>query len=98
MKPLLADLVCVITGGGQGLGAAIGREMASEGAIVVLLDFTADGLAETAAGNRAAGGQVDAPRLDLTDDDRYAAVVAAITHAAREAGTLSPVRKTARPW
>jgi len=75
---LLPDLVCVITGGGQGLGAAIGRAMAGEGAHVVLLDIRAEGLAETAAGIRAAGGRVDTHPRDLTDDARYAEVVAAI--------------------
>ncbi len=75
---LLADHVCVITGGGQGLGAAIGREMAAEGASVVLLDIKADGLAETSAAIRAAGGRVDTHHLDLTDDVRYGEVVAAI--------------------
>lgn len=78
---LLADLVCVITGGGQGLGAAIGREMASEGAHVVLLDIKAEGLAETAASIRAAGGRVDTHHIDLTDDLRYTEVVAAIVAA-----------------
>jgi NAD(P)-dependent dehydrogenase (short-subunit alcohol dehydrogenase family) len=75
---LLADLVCVITGGGQGLGAAISREMAAEGAYVVLLDIKAEGLEETAAVIRATGGLADTYRIDLTDDSRYAEVVAAI--------------------
>ncbi len=75
---LLAHLVCLITGGGQGLGAAIAQEMAAEGAHVVLLDIKADTLAQTAAGIIAAGGKADTHCLDLTDDDRYAGVVAAI--------------------
>jgi len=81
LMALLADLVCVITGGGQGLGAAIGLEMAAEGARVVLLDIKAEGLAETAARVRASGGLVDTHALDLTDDARYAQVVAAIIQA-----------------
>ena len=75
---LLSDLVCVITGGGQGLGAAIGREMAAEGAQVVLLDMKADALAETAESIRALGGRVSTHHIDLTDDARFAEVVTAI--------------------
>ena len=75
---MLADLVCVITGGGQGLGAAVAREMAAEGAHVVLLDINSDMLEQTAAGIRAAGRRVSTHHIDLTDDERYAEVVAVI--------------------
>ena len=50
--------------------------MAAEGAHVVLLERNADTVAAVAAEIKAAGGTAHPVRLDVTDYDRYAAVVA----------------------
>ena len=68
----------MITGAGQGLGAAIARELAAEGGKVVLLDRNPDTLAATEAAIAAAGGQAMSFQLDLADYDRFADVVAAV--------------------
>ena len=77
-KQLVANQICVITGAGQGLGAAVARELAAEGAQVILLDRNPDTLAATEAVIRAAGGQAVSHQLDLTDDARFADVVASV--------------------
>ncbi|MCE5198562.1 MAG: sorbitol-6-phosphate dehydrogenase [Armatimonadota bacterium] len=72
----------IITGGGQGLGEAIVRRLASEGANVVIADINLDAcskLAETVA----AEYDVKAipVKADVTNDDDVAAMVKACTDA-----------------
>jgi NAD(P)-dependent dehydrogenase (short-subunit alcohol dehydrogenase family) len=45
----LADQTIVVTGAAQGLGAAIARHLAGQGARMVLMDYNAEGLAQTQA-------------------------------------------------
>jgi NAD(P)-dependent dehydrogenase (short-subunit alcohol dehydrogenase family) len=77
---LLDGKVCLVTGAGQGLGRSISLEMAAEGAIVVLLERNADTLAAVAAEIVAAGGQALPQVLDVTDYDRYAAIVEVVAN------------------
>lgn len=72
---LLKDRVALVTGAGQGLGAAVAREFAAEGASVALLEINPQTLAQVEAEIRAQGGRVLAFPLDLTDYATYAEVV-----------------------
>lgn len=49
----------VVTGGAQGIGRAVARGFAAEGAGVVILDNEADVLEATAGAIRASGAQVE---------------------------------------
>ncbi|MEV5965889.1 SDR family NAD(P)-dependent oxidoreductase [Kribbella sp. NPDC051952] len=68
--------VALITAGAQGIGAAVARRLADEGASVVVTDLQEDKVAEVAAG---IGAQALGVRLDVTNrDDVDAAVAAAV--------------------
>jgi 3-oxoacyl-[acyl-carrier protein] reductase len=72
---LLDGQVALVTGAGQGLGAAIAREFAHEGASVALLELNADMLEQVRAELVGKGAEVRAYPLDITDYDAYGKVV-----------------------
>lgn len=73
---VLKGRTALITGAGQGLGRAIAREYAAEGAAVVLIDRNAETLAEAKHELLAASASVLSYALDITDYAAYGAVVA----------------------
>ena len=75
----------VVTGGAQGIGAAIGARLASEGLEVTLLDLNREAVEGRAAELTAAGGKVRGIACDVADRDR---VAAAISEAAESMGGL----------
>lgn len=80
------DGLCVaITGGASGIGLAIGKAMAENGATVWLLDHNASRLAQAAAELAAAGHPVRTQVVDATDID---AMRAAIDSVVEGSGTL----------
>lgn len=72
---LLDGQVAIVTGAGQGLGAAIAREFAHEGASVALLELNAEALEQVRAEIAATGADVKAYQLDITDYDAYGKAV-----------------------
>ncbi|MCK2035672.1 SDR family oxidoreductase [Microbacterium sp. SSW1-49] len=80
MKHLhLAGSTTVITGAASGMGAAIARLLATEGAHLALLDHNAAALAEVAV--ELTGTTVTTHVVDLRDDDAVFATAAEITAA-----------------
>ncbi|MFD7714279.1 SDR family NAD(P)-dependent oxidoreductase [Streptomyces sp. NPDC059814] len=75
----------LITGAGQGIGAATARRLADEGARVLVTDLDPDRAARVAAQIVAAGGVAEALGCDVTD---RAAVEAAVAHAVAVFGAL----------
>ena len=66
---ILSGRVAVITGASRGIGAAIARRFAAEGAHVVLVARTSGGLEEVDDAVRKLGGSATLVPLDLTDFD-----------------------------
>jgi NAD(P)-dependent dehydrogenase (short-subunit alcohol dehydrogenase family) len=67
MMQELRGKVALVTGGAQGLGAAICRTLGAAGAVVVAADLQEGRAAETVRAVQAAGGDGMAVRLDVTD-------------------------------
>lgn len=61
------DKVVIITGSGQGLGAAYARDFAKEGAKVVLVDVNSDSMNNVLSEIKAAGGKAIACKTDISD-------------------------------
>ncbi|NLX15620.1 MAG: 2-hydroxycyclohexanecarboxyl-CoA dehydrogenase [Ramlibacter sp.] len=57
----------IVTGGGGGIGSATCRRLAAEGAKVAVFDMNLDAAEKVAQEIRAAGGQAQAFRCDITD-------------------------------
>jgi NAD(P)-dependent dehydrogenase (short-subunit alcohol dehydrogenase family) len=71
----LRGTVALVTGGAQGLGAAICRVLGAAGAVVVAADLQEERAAETVRSIHADGGEGMALRLDVTDATQAAEAV-----------------------
>tara|TARA_R110002126_G_scaffold67646_12_gene171257 strand:- start:1684 stop:2487 length:804 start_codon:yes stop_codon:yes gene_type:complete len=80
-KTRLAGKTVLITGGAQGMGAAIGEYFAAQGAKVCLADVNLDGCEEVAERINAAGGEAISVVLDVTKRDQMTAAVQATVDA-----------------
>jgi NAD(P)-dependent dehydrogenase (short-subunit alcohol dehydrogenase family) len=85
---LLSGRIALVTGAGQGNGAAIAAGLAAEGARVVATDLDAAGAERTAAAIRQTGGEAWAFGLDVTDPDACAAVAAEVAGAVGQVSIL----------
>jgi 2-hydroxycyclohexanecarboxyl-CoA dehydrogenase len=75
----------IVTGGGGGIGAALCRRFADEGAAVAVLDRAASAATAVADGIAAGGGRSLAVESDITE---RASVDAAVEHVAAELGPI----------
>src|SRR5689334_11700790 len=71
----LADKIVLVTGGGSGLGAAIGRALAAAGAHVIAADIQTGPLASLVAEVRDLGGRIEAAGLDVRDAEAGQALI-----------------------
>lgn len=73
----------VVTGAASGIGRELARQLAAQGAMLVITDINADGLKAVADELEAKGGSVWAPVVDMTD---FAAVDAFAEKVVSQAG------------
>ncbi|SHK05783.1 NAD(P)-dependent dehydrogenase, short-chain alcohol dehydrogenase family [Bradyrhizobium lablabi] len=109
--PLLQNHIAVVTGAGSGIGRAIARGYAREGARLVVLDINAEAAAETAREIRDANGRAESFALDVTrrDDcvamakqvaDKVGSVSILVNNAgiARRNGMLGAAEAVTKDW
>jgi NAD(P)-dependent dehydrogenase (short-subunit alcohol dehydrogenase family) len=77
----LAGRRAVVTGGSKGIGLAVARELAAEGAAVALCARNAEEVDAAAAGLRASGATVHAQVADVTDAAQVEQFIAASAEA-----------------
>jgi NAD(P)-dependent dehydrogenase (short-subunit alcohol dehydrogenase family) len=73
----LAEKVAIVTGGARGIGGAVARGFAREGALVMIADLRAELAEQTAAEIVADGGQAAATAVDVSSNDDLDRLVAA---------------------
>ncbi|MBI4986948.1 MAG: SDR family NAD(P)-dependent oxidoreductase, partial [Rhodocyclales bacterium] len=74
----LKDRVAFVTGAGQGIGAAIARAYAKEGAKVAVVDMNLDAAKAMAAEIAAAGGEAMGVACDVSQREQVEAAVAEV--------------------
>jgi 2-hydroxycyclohexanecarboxyl-CoA dehydrogenase len=65
----LKDRSVLVTGGANGIGAAISRRLAEEGCIVAILDLDATAGEKVVADIKAGGGRASIHAVDISDYD-----------------------------
>ncbi|WP_286343396.1 3-oxoacyl-ACP reductase FabG [Frondihabitans sucicola] len=75
--------IAIVTGGGRGIGAAVGRKLSADGLAVALLDLNEEDATATAAEITAAGGRAIGLKVDVADEE---AVEAAVEDVASQLG------------
>ena len=73
----VAGKFALVTGAAQGLGEAISRRLADEGAHVLVTDINAEGAAQVAESINATGGSAQSLYHDVTATDDWTAAIAA---------------------
>ena len=81
----LKDKVALITGGGSGIGAAVARRFAQEGAKIAIGDVDVEGAEKVASEIKDAGGEALICKADVRKRDEVEAMV---DHVLREYGRL----------
>ena len=101
----LKDRTVLVTGGANGIGAAIARRLAEEGCAVGILDMDAAAGEKVAGEIEAAGGRASFHAVDITDYDAVSRAVETFEAASgpvaflvnNAGGIAPPVSSTPRP-
>ena len=66
----LTEKIAIVTGGAVGIGGAIARRLAADGAKVLIADITAEKAAENVAGIQGSGGTASAYEVDISQAEQ----------------------------
>jgi len=93
----LSGRVCVVTGGGGGIGRAVALSLARAGASVAAIDLDERGLDMTAAELRALGAEPFTARCDTASAESVTAAAAAVERSLGPCGVLVNTAAVLRP-
>src|ERR1700726_1677615 len=98
-KLLLKDRVAIVTGGGRGIGRAIAKKFAAEGASIVVTARSQEEIDEVSAEIQAVGGKASSVVADVSREEDCHKIVNGARKAfgrihilVNNAGVLGPVR------
>ncbi len=89
----LEGKVAIVTGGGGGIGGAVCRRFAAEGAGVAVFDVNSEAAGQVAEAITSAGGKALAVAADITD---LAAVKAGVEETSESSGRVEHPRQQCR--
>jgi NAD(P)-dependent dehydrogenase (short-subunit alcohol dehydrogenase family) len=85
---LLANRTAIVTGAGQGIGRAVAKGLAEQGASVVIAELNGENGARVAKDIEAAGGAALAVQTDVSKEESVEAMVKEAQHAFKEVHIL----------
>lgn len=88
----LNDKICIVTGGGSGIGRASAMALAAEGGVVTVADINLAAAEAVAAEIRSIGGRAEAAYIDICSED---AIRGAIEDVAARQGRLDVIHNNA---
>src|SRR3990172_1117802 len=72
---ILKSQTAIVTGARRGIGKAIARALAGEGARVMVVDINAEGMGKTVDEMQKSGLQAEGMKIDLTDPNQIVQMV-----------------------
>jgi NAD(P)-dependent dehydrogenase (short-subunit alcohol dehydrogenase family) len=75
---IFREKICIVTGGGSGLGRELGRQLAGQGAVVIIADLNEEAASRVAREITDGGGKAMASPVDVTIEESVESLVSQV--------------------